>query len=54
MEGEGAGDVPPLAEELLATEGCWEKDSPFPSGCVPGEAIRAPADDIPHPTYKRH
>lgn len=31
----GANGVPPLAEEVLGTDGCWERESPFSSGMQP-------------------
>lgn len=37
----GSGKVQPLAEELLAIDGCWHSKSQGPQECVPGKAMHA-------------
>lgn len=35
MKGGGVHEAPPLADELLATDSCQEKESHFPMGLCP-------------------
>lgn len=44
MEGDGGHEAPPLAEELLVTDGCWEKESQFTSRIQPFNATHPPVN----------